>query len=143
MRVRFSICFSIPCLLVVAGDGRADAPAGRYTASAGTVTDKKTGLVWQQADNATTYSRDDARVYCEGLSLNGVGWRLPTAKELVSLADLKAASPALDPIFAATAPFRYWSISTLSVSTALDVDLTYGYITGNSPSSQYLARCVR
>jgi hypothetical protein len=53
----------------------------------GTVTDLNTGLVWQQTPNFQRMSFDEAKAYCENLSLGGHDdWRLPTIKELYSLA---------------------------------------------------------
>ena len=53
----------------------------------GTVTDNRTGLIWQQGEpGAMTWN--SALTYCEGLSLAGsTDWRLPNIKELESLVD--------------------------------------------------------
>ncbi len=62
----------------------------RYDNSAndGTVADLNTGLLWEQAHHAVRLTYYDAKRYCEALELGGqVGWRLPTIKELFSLAD--------------------------------------------------------
>ena len=53
----------------------------------GTVTDLRTGLLWQQKE-ANAMKWGDALSYCEGLSLAGLtGWRLPNIKELESVID--------------------------------------------------------
>lgn len=69
----------------------------------GTVTDRVTGLTWQQAHNARRLDWYAARQACAGLSLGGYAdWRLPTIKELFSLADFRGSQgrrPYLDDIF--------------------------------------------
>lgn len=53
----------------------------------GTVTDLNTGLQWQQTPDFERMSFDEAKEYCENLVLGGYDdWRLPTIKELYSLA---------------------------------------------------------
>ena len=52
------------------------------------VVDKNLGLEWQQSFPMEAYSRDDALDYCENLEYGGkTDWRLPTPKELISIAD--------------------------------------------------------
>ncbi|MFA6865532.1 MAG: DUF1566 domain-containing protein [Sphaerochaetaceae bacterium] len=54
----------------------------------GTVTDLNTGLMWQQTPDFTRYTYDEALEYVENLNTGGYDdWRLPTIKELYSLAD--------------------------------------------------------
>lgn len=56
----------------------------------GTVTDNNTQLIWQKTPDYQQYQYDDAIAYCEKLSLaNDDNWRLPTIKELYSLADFR------------------------------------------------------
>ncbi|MGD1822662.1 MAG: DUF1566 domain-containing protein [Pleomorphochaeta sp.] len=53
----------------------------------GTVTDLNTGLMWQQTPDFNRYTYDEAVAYCENLEIGGyTDWRLPTIKELYSLA---------------------------------------------------------
>lgn len=69
---------------------RAKVPAGRYVDQGdGTVTDAKTGLVWQRTSPETVFTNgEDALAYCAGSTgLPGTGWRLPSVKELVTLYD--------------------------------------------------------
>jgi formylglycine-generating enzyme required for sulfatase activity len=123
----------------------ANAPAGRYTTSGGTVYDTKTKLTWQQAVPSTPYTWDGAKTYCAGLNLAGTGWRLPTVKELQTIVDDSRTSPAIDTTaFPATPSDYFWSSSTSAGSSiGWFVVFDYGY-TGNL--SRFIAldvRCVR
>ncbi|MFW6163421.1 MAG: DUF1566 domain-containing protein, partial [Planctomycetota bacterium] len=74
----------------------------------GTVTDRATGLTWQQADSGRGMNWQEALAYAEGLTLAGHDdWRLPNAKELQSVVDYSRSpdatrSAAIDPIFEVT-----------------------------------------
>lgn len=74
----------------------------------GTVTDRVTGLIWQQAHNPERLGWQAARMRCESLSLGGHDdWRLPTITELFSIADFAGVTgrrPFLDPLFEIRAP---------------------------------------
>ena len=99
----------------------------------GTVTDTLTGLIWQQKSSSSTYSWEQALVYCEGLNLAGyTDWRIPTIKELTSLVDYSRRAPAIDTTFFpdTKATQLYWSSTTY-------FNYTYGawyvnFNTGNS-----------
>jgi ribonuclease BN (tRNA processing enzyme) len=75
----------------------------------GTVTDLQTGLVWQKTPPQRRMTQDEAEAYARDLVLGGHDdWRLPTIKQLFSLADLRGTMherrPYLD---AAVFDFRY------------------------------------
>jgi hypothetical protein len=56
----------------------------------GTISDLVTGLMWQKAHNATRLNQVDAGTACASLHLGEYdNWRLPTIKELFSLADFR------------------------------------------------------
>jgi len=56
----------------------------------GTITDLNTGLMWQKTPDSGTRSWEDAKEYAQSLSLAGrEDWRLPTIKELFSIADFR------------------------------------------------------
>jgi len=93
----------------------------------GTITDNATGLTWMQNDNGNGVLWGDALAYCDSLSFAGADdWRLPNIKELHSIIDYSRSpdttnSPAMDPIFGATAITNeagqpdygfYWSSTT-------------------------------
>jgi hypothetical protein len=72
-------------------------PASYTDQGNGTVEDNVTGLVWQKAvTTAQAYTWADAITYCEGLTLAGLTWRLPTRVELLSITDFTRTSPAID-----------------------------------------------
>jgi hypothetical protein len=93
----------------------------------GTVTDRTTGLMWQQGDSGKGLNWQEALAYAEGLELAGHDdWRLPNVKELESLVDYTRApdatgSAAISPLLHCTpitneaglADFPwYWSSTT-------------------------------
>ena len=93
----------------------------------GTISDKATGLMWMQNDNAQAISWENALRYAENFEFAGYSdWRLPTTKELQSIVDYTRSpkatnSPAINPVFNCTKitseggeedyPF-YWSNTT-------------------------------
>jgi len=85
----------------------------------GTVTDNKTGLMWQQEETDPLYWVA-ALSYCEELSLGGYSdWRLPTIKELVFLMDYSMDYPAANPVFFPGMPTdlcQYYGASTNRVT---------------------------
>jgi hypothetical protein len=60
----------------------------------GTYHDHQSDLVWQVTPYATEVSWTDAQTICDGLDLDGTGWRLPTIMELRSLV---RGCPAVEP----------------------------------------------
>lgn len=85
----------------------------------GTVTDRATGLMWQQGDSGDTHDWQGALAYAEGLTLAGHDdWRLPNAKELQSVVDYTRSpattgTAAIDPIFKVTkVESWYWTGTT-------------------------------
>jgi hypothetical protein len=107
----------------------------------------KTGLTWQEDAPAATFAWADAKAYCAGLSDGGPGWRLPTAKELVTIVDVtRAAPPAMDcQAFPAASASAVWSATPVSgaASSAWAVDFREGYPLSVDTSTTLGARCVR
>jgi hypothetical protein len=74
----------------------------------GSVSDRATGLIWQQSDSTYGMDWSEALNYCTALDTGGYDdWRLPNAKELQSILDYTRSpgttdSAAIDPIFSAS-----------------------------------------
>lgn len=122
------------------------APWGRYTLTADTAADAKTGLTWQRTIPAQTYTQPDAVAYCQSLSLGGLasGWRLPARKELDSLVDPVGFGPAIDgSAFAGTPNQYFWTSSTTTGGNGWYVDFTDGANNTAAPSQAFRVRCVR
>ncbi|MBF0379328.1 MAG: DUF1566 domain-containing protein [Desulfamplus sp.] len=118
----------------------------------GTVSDSATGLMWQQdtgktVTGGTTMVWKDALSYCENLNLGGyTDWRLPTAKELRSIADYTVYSPVIDTsVFRDTFMSFYWSSSTCAdyINCALGVHFNDGEGHGYSLNYTGYVRAVR
>ncbi len=95
---------------------RGGQPVGYTDHGDGTVTDNATGLTWQKAGPVDAMTWQQALAYCEGISLGGsTDWRLPTVKELQSLAHYDHVAPSIDPgYFPGTASSAYWSSTSAS-----------------------------
>jgi hypothetical protein len=101
----------------------AGAPAGRFTTAGtgtnATVTDTKTGLLWQQTPSSggvsfPTLSWADAKSYCASLALNGLAWRLPTVNEGLTIIDYSqqggSTTPMIDAaVFPGTPSAVFWT----------------------------------
>ncbi|MDB4977540.1 MAG: putative secreted protein [Myxococcaceae bacterium] len=126
----------------------AGTPAERYVVDLAleTVTDRRTGLIWQRLTQPGTQTWDKAKTQCSA------NFRLPTYKELLTLVDPTRKRPAINPSFRGvtaaedTPAELYWSISPYLGSTgfAWDVDFDSGGNSGNgSVSNADHVRCVR
>ena len=67
----------------------------------GTVTDRWTGLVWQQTVSSSTYTWEGALAFANALNASGgyaghSDWRLPNVRELFSLVDVAKMKPCID-----------------------------------------------
>ena len=89
-----------------------------YSSDGSEVTDAQTGLVWRRCaegmawsgstctGSAATYSHEGALARAQSQS----GWRLPSVKELASIAERGRSNPAIDSAaFPATPSTRFWS----------------------------------
>lgn len=138
----------VALMSLLAGDSAADAPAGRYILSAGTVRDTRTGLVWQLSDAAGGVNWSQAKRGCDTLTLADSIWRLPSIKELATLID-----PAGPPYVDATAFGPSTGAISLWSSSEVVGSPEYYWVQGvTSPtispnhinSGQYVhIRCVR
>lgn len=127
----------------------ADAPAGRYTLTTDTATDKKTGLTWTRAVKETV-TWDQAKSYCDSLALGGftTGWRLPTIQELKTLFDPRRVDPSIDPAaFPSTPIKRFWSGTQHAATLYMWVMQSYGGVylqdKDQDQGRNHAVRCVR
>ena len=114
--------------------------------------DQNTGLVWEQAPDATTRIWATATNYCVNKTVGGTrGWRLPSVVELASLID-----PSLPAPFVPASAFTiggspgvqsafYWSASSGSVGPtgAWLVDFNGGGVGLDIKTTPRHAWCVR
>ena len=114
-----------------------------------TLTDTKTNLMWQWADDGQKIWIEGASISCDDLILGGYDdWRLPRIDELTTIIDYSRSDPALDQIFFGRST-SYWT-STLGIPCAntasyWKVDFINGK-TGEdcgSTSTYHYGRCVR
>lgn len=116
------------------------------TSVAGVVTDRVTGLVWEQPLGATLRNWQDAKAYCAG---KGSGWRLPSRQELQTLVDLSVppTQPAINlEVFPGTPPSGFWSSSPVAgrPSTLWIANFYGGSVFGyDNLADTFPVRCVR
>jgi hypothetical protein len=112
----------------------------------GTVTDKKTGMVWQKEDDGTDRTWESSLIYCEGLVLGGKSdWRLPNIKELGFIVNRKT-NPAVYTTYFPENTLAYWSSTTFAEETSRSFITSFGWGQINySPlkTDSHYARCVR
>jgi len=121
-----------------------------YSRANEVVTDNITGLQWQDNTEARTVTKtwDEAKNYCNALSLDGGGWRLPSMQELQSIVVDGSYDPSIDTtafVNYYTTSYRYWSSTTHAVSTGYAWIVYFGH---GSTDSYYKTRtshvrCVR
>ncbi len=118
-----------------------------YVATASTLEDEITHLVWQLVPPSQELTQTEAATYCDSLELAGQSdWRLPTRVEYVSLLDEgQGAGYALPGAIPLTATGIYWTSSTSGVTEGLffvvaDADGAWNVVVD---STKFSARCVR
>ncbi len=114
------------------------------------VTDKVTGLMWQDNDDAKTITKKqpDALAYCRKLKLSGFAdWRLPTIYELVYITDKGRTDPAISPLFENVSSDNnvYWSSTPDGhiKGNSWVIEMRYGVDSSNQNSLKHAVRCVR
>lgn len=123
-------------------------PPDRYTFSGtspnDTVTDTRTGLVWQRT-HGPNHTFAGAQSYCSGLSLQGSGWRVPDMKELQTLVDETRTDLAIDvDAFPDTTGPYFWTSSPSVDPTAWYVSFYDGSAgNGYDVTAPLRVRCVR
>jgi hypothetical protein len=137
---------------VLRGIALAGAPPGHFVVDGGmgTVTDQKTGLVWQRFAVPPRRNLAGAQTYCQTLDLGGISagaWRLPSIKELATIYDANAATPPLWDwdVFGESGPGQLWSTTpdvTGSNGEVWILDVVSGDIQNAAPSTTEGVLCV-
>lgn len=117
----------------------------------GTVADQATGLVWQKVPETEAKTWEEAVTYCQNLILGGTGgWRLPSMRELSSLAAWAAtSSPRLNPVFSdGHGQYwwdEYWSGDVLATDATKAWSLDFAAVTAKTPAKTGYkgVRCAR
>jgi len=113
----------------------------------GTVTDQRTGLIWQQIGPDRRMTWEESLKYCDGLRLASQNdWRLPNIKELRSISDDRKVQPSLDKTFFPGAQVAcYWSSTSLCnrPERAWFVDFETGLVSHADKPQHYLVIAVR
>jgi hypothetical protein len=120
----------------------------------GTVTDSRTGLMWQKQDDGGFRNWDTALTYCEGLTLaSHSDWRLPNIKALRSIVDNTKTNPAIDSTYfpQSNSGEDYWSSTSAGDTNAWIVSFSDGsahvlsaqLVGANYKNFLKLVRCAR
>lgn len=113
----------------------------------GTVTDQRTGLVWQKLGSEKEMSWNEALDFCDKLKLAGHSdWRLPNIKELRSLSNDQLVQPSLDKaLFPQAQAEVYWSSTTQSnrPERAWFVDFETGLVSYSDKTEPSMVLAVR
>jgi hypothetical protein len=112
-----------------------------YTGAAGMIHDDVTGLTWERDPSTTQMTSDQARNYCNTLSLNGACWRLPQRIELVSIVNYLAGNPAAT--IPSTISTRYWSATPGPPGQSWAINFGAGHVEPRTMSEMNQVRCVQ
>jgi hypothetical protein len=124
-------------------------PASYTDLGDNTIRDNVTCLIWDKipATNVA-YTWSDSKLRCTGNPLHdGVGWRVPTRIELMSLVDYSKCNPAVDKTFfpqnLSNPP--YWTASAMSAIANFGYLIKFydGVVNYADQASMYFAQCVR
>lgn len=118
----------------------------------GTITDRLTGLMWEQSPSTTKYTWENAFTRVAEINGSGLGgytdWRLPNILELESIVNAEQTSTCdwlITQGFSGIQNANYWTSSTCSTNTAnaYYLNLQYGNFTYQSKTSLVNVIAVR
>jgi hypothetical protein len=112
------------------------------------VTDNNTYLMWLDDEISSQMLWGAAISYCENKDVGGYSdWRLPNARELISITDSSIYAPAVSSVFQnVPSSGSYWSSTSLIDDRSFALNITIGdSVTryDGKNSSNYYAKCVR
>ncbi len=113
-----------------------------------TVTDRATGLMWQQSGSEVPMTWQEAKAYVEEVNHKAFAgyadWRLPTVEELASLMERfwQNSDLFIDPAFDKAQRF-VWSADTKDANTAWKVNFHMGFIIHFPKTNKNSVRLVR
>lgn len=128
---------------------RGTPPTPKLEADSGcdVVSDVGLGLMWFRTADSAQYAWADALAHCESLEHAGFDdWRLPSAKELMTIVLDTAAKPAIDAsVFGPTPEQSFWTSTPRrsDPTKSLLVDFASGNESFDTASVPHRARCVR
>jgi hypothetical protein len=108
--------------------------AARFTLDGAEVTDRRTGLVWARCSVGQSWNGNTCMGSAISLTHEAAlqhaasqsGWRLPSVKELATLADKGCLNPAIDvAAFPGTTSWYYWSSSPYAGDNSLAWSVTF------------------
>ena len=113
----------------------------------GTISDFKTGLMWQRDGSNDVMEHSDAIKYIDSLNKNNFAgysdWRLPTLEELASLLENKGKGGIyIDSVFNSDQRWC-WSSDTRASSGAFNVTFYYGRVYSSNLFDSNYVRAVR
>ena len=110
------------------------------------VRDENTKLEWQRTISDGTYTFNQAISYCADLEYAGYDdWRVPTTKELISIADYDKFNPTADTTYFQDAAGQFWTSKRGANNTnyAWTVYFFEGTVINSMASTPHSVRCVR
>jgi hypothetical protein len=112
------------------------------------ITDKVTGLGWQDTVPTTARDFDAANAYCEALVYDGQSdWHLPTRIQAISIMVYKPVfgeSAVAGPAFSSVSGAQcFWTSSRIPQSTTTAYAVATAGVSSTQTSSTCVARCVR
>ena len=108
-----------------------------------TVIDKNTGLEWLKSRSDESYNQEDAVTYCDGLVYGGhTDWRLPSARELMTVLSYTQILPELDREYFENIYVAWTSTPDLNESNNA-VLMAFGQFHPEIKTNEFGAVCVR